>query len=177
MKSALLLGSLVLALGCQHGAVIPNCNPPCGIGFQCSLGMCQPDALALWTVTIEKGTIQERNAHHDAWDAFGGAPDPSACLTIAGQRTCTSTVRDSFLPMWFESLPPMTASTLLSSISVEIWDRDASFDDPICRRGEAVITKDDLAHGIWHFGCELGRVDVRLVPFQQAATAPSGRWQ
>ena len=176
MRKALLLGCLVLALGCQRGVVIPDCNPVCSTGFQCSLGTCQPDALSLWVVTVEKGVIQERNAHHDAWDAFGGAPDPSACLTISGQRTCTSTVRDSFQPTWFESLPPMTAGTLMSSISVEIWDRDASFDDPICRPGEALISKDDLARGNWHFGCELGSVEVKLTPYlQQAATAFSGR--
>lgn len=175
MRNALLIGSLLLILGCQRGVVIPDCNPMCAAGFQCSLGTCEPDALSLWIVTIEKGTIQERNAYHDAWDAFGGAPDPKACLTISGHRTCTSTVQDSFLPAWFESLPPKTAGTLMSSISAEIWDRDVSFDDAICRPGEALITKDDLARGSWQFGCQLGTVEVKLTPYRQLPATVSSR--
>lgn len=172
---AVLLSVLLATLGACHNQT--TCKPVCGVGFQCSLGACQPDPLGLWAVTIVNGTISQRDRDSEAWDVGGGLPDPKVCLTIGGQRTCTYVADDTVTPIWNKSLPPMTASVLLSTITVEIWDDDNLSNDPICGRSEAFITKQELARGLWRVGCPFGSIDVALVPHVLQAGVPSGQRQ
>jgi Ca2+-dependent lipid-binding protein len=68
----------------------------------------------------------------NAWDAFGGLPDPIvSVLSSAGYGT--STYRsDTLKPVWNETLiKNQTAAALKSEMTVTVTDSDSAFDDPV----------------------------------------------
>src|SRR5262245_31995324 len=77
-----------------------NCLAGCQRGFKCSVGACTLDPSGLWTLTVTSGKVATKSPAGEAWDALGGAPDPFVCLTIGTSRACTSTIKDSFQPVW-----------------------------------------------------------------------------
>ena len=125
---------------------------------------CEVVLSGLWNFTIVRGDVTERTPSGDSWDGFGGLPDPYVCVTIAGDRRCTSTVQDTLSPVWNASYPPVTATALLGGVRVEYWDEDVSVSDPICGAGLIPVTEGDLRSGTWGAGCTSGNIEVRLAP-------------
>lgn len=147
------------------GGVLPkSCASGCQTGFRCSSGECKIDPSSLWIITITDGTVSERDPANEAWDAFGGLPDPYACITINGTRSCTSTRQDTLKPRWNESLDPATSTALLSGIQVELWDEDVSSNDPICGKGLIALSESDIAEGQFSASCKTGSINARIAP-------------
>ncbi len=127
-----------------------SCIGGCQSGFKCSVGRCALDPSALWRLTVTSGKISTKTPGGDSWDAFGGAPDPYVCLTIGSNRTCTSTVQDSFTPVWNEIFPAATTTALLGGVTISIVDEDISNNDPISTTTLVPVTESNFLLGLWN---------------------------
>lgn len=139
-----------------------NCVTGCQRGYRCSAGTCSLDPAGLWRITVTSGTISTTDPTGSSWDSFGGAPDPFVCLTIAGQRSCTATIQDSFTPAWNEVFPAATATALLSGVTVEIVDSDIASNDEICRPGLVAIGEPTFLAGSFAAGCSGASIKATL---------------
>jgi hypothetical protein len=126
------------------------CSPACGRGFVCQNAACAVDPNALWAITVVDGTVAMRDAAGEAWDPFGGAPDPYFCLTadMVAQQ-CSGFVSDSFSPVWNHRFATtMRASSLLTSVVVQFVDYDdGSGDDPMQSTAPFRFAASDFAIG------------------------------
>ena len=162
-----------------NGSCVQGCTPSCGgkvcgpdgcgascgscsKGFKCGgAGSCDVDPSGLWALTITTGNVSEKDPSGSAWDFPGGLPDPFVCLTINGTRTCTSTAKDTLMPIWNETVTG-TAIALESGVIVEMWDEDVSVNDPICAKGTVPVTEANLKAGVWGAKCNYGNFSAVL---------------
>ena len=171
---ALLLGLLPILTSCgrDDGGVVPppgsgnagNCVTGCQRGYRCSAATCSLDPAGLWKITVTSGRIATTDPTGSSWDTFGGAPDPLVCLTIAGQRSCTAAIQDSFTPLWNEEFPLATATALLSGVTVEIIDSDIASNDDICRPTLTAISEATFLAGSLEVGCSVASIKATLRP-------------
>lgn len=140
-----------------------GCLTGCQRGFQCSNSRCTLDPTAQWVLTVTSGSVLDRKPSGDAWDPFGGLPDPFVCLTINGVRSCTSVQTDTVAPSWNESVPAATALALQAGVLVEFYDYDpTSSNDPICSAGTVSVDESNFSSGVWGAQCTSGRFSARL---------------
>lgn len=139
-----------------------NCATGCLRGYQCMSNACALNPSGLWQLTVTSGMIATQNQSGSAWDSFGGAPDPIACLTINGSRSCTTSRADTFTPSWNMSVGPMTATALLAGITAEILDEDVSINDTICAAGVVPVTQQNFLSGTWGASCNSGSFQATL---------------
>ena len=139
-----------------------SCLAGCLSGFKCSAGKCTLDPSALWRLTVTSGKVSTVTPAGDSWDAFGGAPDPYVCLTIGSSRSCTSTVRDSFQPVWNEVFPSATTTALLSGVTVSVVDEDISNNDQICGPNVVPVTETNFLLGTWKPTCTSAEFSATL---------------
>jgi len=141
-----------------------NCALGCNPGFKCSAGACALDPSGMWVMTVTSGKVSPQSPAGDAWDAFGGAPDPFVCLTIGTSRSCTRTAQDTFQPSWNERFPAATATAYLSGVTVSMVDEDLSSNDPICGPNVVPVKEGNFLLGQWTPVCEVGEFRVTLSP-------------
>ncbi len=140
-------GCMPCAAGYARPASAPNCT-------------CELDANARWVVTAVDATVPERDLTGASWDALGGLPDPKACATLGGVRTCTAAAPDTLRPAWGARLGSATAAELRAGVRLELLDEDLSSDDTICA-GTVAAADADLYAGTWTITCD-GGVSLRL---------------
>ena len=148
--------SLVWSVGgCGNESPGPNPNPnpidpkpmacgSCAAYEVCSSsGLCAINPSSSWFLAVGSAQIATTKSTGDAWDAFGGAPDPFVMLDARR----TSTVQDSFTPTWNEGAT-YTAGTLLNvGVSVQVLDEDVSANDTIGGPSQLVLKESDLRRG------------------------------
>lgn len=152
---------------CEYGrCVADNGNGGGGDGYQdpcayvncrewetCSAGICNFDTTSQWNVIAASGTVADHDPNGEAWDALGGAPDPYACMTVNGQKSCTSTKQDTFHPVWNERLFSRAgAGSLMGGIAVSYVDEDVSSNDVICS-GTVTVSKQNFNNGALTVNC------------------------
>lgn len=138
------------------------CGGACAPGFTCSANICSLDPSRLWLFTLTTGTVTEKHPDGDSWDTFGGLPDPQVCLTINGDRRCSSVKQDTLMPSWYETFPAQTATGLLGGIKVEYVDSDVSANDPICGTAVVEVDVDNFRSGRWGAHCNAGTISATL---------------
>lgn len=142
------------------GSCVMGCKP----GFKCSAGSCSLDPSGMWVLTVTSGKVATQSPAGEAWDAFGGAPDPFVCLTIGTARNCTRTQQDTFQPVWNERFPAATATALLSGVTASLVDEDLSSNDPICGPNVVPVKEGNFLLGQWTPVCDAGEFRVTLSP-------------
>ena len=90
-------------------------------------GRCGIDRERTWLFGVTDATIATKKPSGEAWDAFGGAPAPF--VTINGART--TTVQDSFSPVWNLGESFLAGTLLDEGVVVQVWDEDISNNDAI----------------------------------------------
>lgn len=128
----------------------PGTDPPrtCGTCLayeQCtSSGTCGINPNSTWFFAADSAVIKSTKSNGDAWDAFGGAPDPYVLLD--GRRTATK--QDTFTPDWQEGATYTATNLLNQGVTVQIIDDDVAAPDPI--GGPTVVrpAESDLRAGV-----------------------------
>lgn len=130
------------------GDPIPNPPRPCGSCLayeQCtSAGTCAINPNSTWFFAADSAVIASTKSNGDAWDAFGGAPDPY--LVLDGRRTTAK--QDTFTPSWQEGGTYTATNLLTQGVTVQVIDDDVAAPDPI--GGPTVVrpSESDLRAGV-----------------------------
>lgn len=108
----------------------------CGTGKTCSAGVCAVAPTARYDLLLFSATIPATKASGDAWDAFNGLPDPYAKIAAVEGATryegTTAVLTDTRLPSFNAVvLSNVPVSALKSSLRIDLYDDDVSFDDTI----------------------------------------------
>lgn len=124
-------------------------DPPRTCGSCLSYEQCMPSGScginlnATWFFAVDSARIASTKTTGDAWDAFGGAPDPYVVLDT--RRTTTQ--QDTFTPVWQEGATYTATNLLNQGVTVQVIDDDVAAPDPI--GGPTVVrpTEADLRRG------------------------------
>ena len=133
-----LASALALWLGACGGQtpgpdVPPPVDPPRTCGSCLSYEQCMPSGScginpnSTWFFAVDSARIASTKTTDDAWDAFGGAPDPYVVLDT--RRTTTQ--QDTFTPLWQEGATYTATNLLNQGVTVQVIDDDISAPDPI----------------------------------------------
>ncbi|RMH42234.1 MAG: hypothetical protein D6689_08790 [Deltaproteobacteria bacterium] len=94
----------------------------------CIDSLCQAAFGRIWTIIVVDGDMPSNNDSGEAWDAFGGAPDPFVEIQLNGSvLATTSEKQDTFSPAWNESVDANIPAG--SSLVFRAWDSDVSSND------------------------------------------------
>lgn len=96
------------------------------------------------TVTLVSFRINAKKPNGNAWDAFGGAPDPAITIRDARVSYPVFSANDTFQATPDVAAPEPFEMTPGNRIVLSAVDKDVVFDDPI---GTAVIRYQDLRRG------------------------------
>lgn len=97
---------------------------------------------AVVKVTLVSYSIEPKRPNGDAWDAFGGAPDPKVWLATPRVRhVLVKTASDTFTATPTATAPEPIELTRTAGFTIGADDEDTAFDDPI---GTAAVTLDDV---------------------------------
>lgn len=120
--------------GCGSGG---NVCMVCGPGFVCSgAGSCAVDPASRWSVVLGTLTVEPTRYDGEAWDAFGGAPDPFVGVVI-GSDTATplySGAGSDTFTVSFTADPVATnvrADALQAYLAFDVFDEDVSAHDVV----------------------------------------------
>ncbi len=105
---------------------------PCPNRLSCGYGVCDQLAdNAQFEIVIDHLQVSTTNSVGDAWDAFGGAPDPFVCVGSG----CTTYFEDTFTCNWsngtigYTNPVRFTGYELKQGVVMEVWDQDVSSHD------------------------------------------------
>jgi Ca2+-dependent lipid-binding protein len=98
-----------------------------------------------WVITIEGGTVSERNSEGNTWDAFGGSPDPFVILDVDGEQCTTRSKENTLTPVWNQECTFTIFSD--STWTIRVFDEDLENDDLIDRVAERTIPMSTLRDG------------------------------
>lgn len=116
----------------------------CGPGHLCRSGACVIDSASRWDLIVESATVHAQTASGEAWDAFGGAPDPFINIYVGGETMLagrTPTADDTFEATFDTRIPNQRADALRAFLSFQAIDEDATSDDII---GHCFVELGDL---------------------------------
>lgn len=111
-----------------------NNNGSCGTHFECDesemcvASRCREAAGRKYDFTLVSATLPTKDSNNEAWDAFGGAPDPFAILLVDDVEVCrTTAVADTFTPNWNKKCSATLYNS--STFAVLVYDEDVSSND------------------------------------------------
>ncbi|MFO0578881.1 MAG: C2 domain-containing protein [Polyangia bacterium] len=138
----------------------PNKCGSCASYEVCSTatGTCGINPSSTWVLGVDSARIASTKSNGDAWDAFGGAPDPF--VMIDGRQT--STQQDTFTPVWREGATYTAATLTGPGVSLTVYDEDVSANDVIGGPSTVRFTEADLRRGTLTIS-NLGRVQSLLL--------------
>lgn len=82
---------------CLSGTSASACNTngngcvDCGPDGACVAGVCMFDPASRWNIVLETVSVSTTNTLGEAWDAFGGAPDPFVEVRVGAGETLVGT--------------------------------------------------------------------------------------
>lgn len=118
----------------------------CSDGYTCDSIDCVVNPNVQWSVTLLDGDIAPLNPDGDAWDAFGGAPDPY--LEVVELDFTSANVANTLSPAWNETISTAELTTdLWQDLTFIMRDSDSIVDDLI---GECTVQLPDEAFGALH---------------------------
>lgn len=131
----------------------PSCNPQndtCGGETICIGSSCEPAFGRTYRVSIASLAVAAQNGDAEAWDAFGGAPDPYVVVFLNGTNVLqTAEAQDTFSPTYPDAVDLIIPAG--ARVTVEVWDGDVSDDDWIFGCVADPLTADFLRG--WGFEC------------------------
>lgn len=114
----------------EQGEVCQACGP----ATICENGVCIADSLSRWNLMLLSGTVAPTTPGGEAWDAFGGYPDPMLCF----RDQASGTVRDCSLAADNTTTPVWNLAMLMNrppqDLATSFWvmlDEDSVIDDEI----------------------------------------------
>lgn len=135
--------------GTPDAATQPACSPQndtCGGETICIVDACQPAFGRTYRLSIPQLTVAAQNADGEAWDAFGGAPDPFAIVYLNGSAVLqTAEAADIFSTSFSESADIVIPAG--AQVVVEVWDSDVSDNDWVTGCAADPLTADFLRGG------------------------------
>lgn len=136
-----LAGNAANACGAA-GRTCIDCGP---VGL-CSSGTCRTDPASRWNVIIEWLRVPMHDTNGDAWDAFGGLPDPFVRVYVGSESNfvgATSAASDTLEATFNARVATnQRADALRTYLSFEVMDEDVSSHDFI---GHCYVPVDDSA--------------------------------
>ena len=152
--SSVLLGLTLLGSACGRDTSgpgpDPNNPPPNQCGSCTAYELCNSatntcgiNPSSTWFLAMDRAQIVSTKSTGDAWDAFGGAPDPFMILDTRQ----TTTKQDTFTPSWQEGSTYTAATLTGSGVSVTVYDDDAASNDLIGGPSTVRFTEADLRRG------------------------------
>jgi hypothetical protein len=116
--------------GCTTHAQCATTTDVC-VGGACATGIGKT-----YKITIQTVTVPSTDPQGEAWDAFGGAPDPYVCMYLDGVNeavACSATVDDVFTATVNHTFEFDLHET--TKVRFLIWDEDVSDSDEIAWMG------------------------------------------
>lgn len=111
----------------------------CGPSRLCNGGACVVDPASRWNVVVLDLEMSSTKLTGEAWDAFGGAPDPYVVIGVgagdARQTARTATVQDAragglgYQATFNQQLSNVRADAIKSELRFDVFDEDVSSDD------------------------------------------------
>lgn len=149
-----LLGLTLLGGACGRDTSGPGPDPnnpppkPCGSCSAYELcnsatNTCEVNPSSTWFLAVERAQIASTKTTGDAWDVFGGAPDPFVLLDTRQ----TTTKQDTFTPSWQEGTTYTAATLTGPGVSITVYDEDAASNDLIGGPSTVRFTEADLRRG------------------------------
>ncbi len=149
LTRTLLSVSLGLTVACggrdpEGSGPPPNKCGSCASYEMClSSGVCGISPSSTWFFAAVSAQIATTKTTGDAWDAFGGAPDPF--VLIDGKKT--TTIQDTFMPTWNEGVTYTAATLINQGVTVQVLDEDVSQNDNIGGPSLVIPTESELRRG------------------------------
>ncbi len=136
---------------CQPGDTAQACGANgqvckvCSASETCVGGGCVAKVGVKWDVTVVKAMLSPGTS----WDnpPKNPPPDPYVTLTVGGQTKSTSSLNDTYTPVWDEYLLTDTTQNLSSSIHLVVGDADDFWKDDIIADCTINLTPLDLVLG------------------------------
>ena len=164
-----LLGLCLLVSACGNDTPgpgqDPNTPPPNKCGSCASYEMCNSatntcsiNPNSTWFLAVENAKIASTKTTGEAWDAFGGAPDPFVMIDLRK----TTTKQDTFSPTWGEGATYTAATLTGTGVSLSVYDEDVSANDSIGGPSTVRLTEADFRRGLITI-TKLGQVDSLLL--------------
>lgn len=153
--SSALLGLALLGSACGRDTSGPGPdpgNPPpkqcgsCAAYEVCNTATntCGVNPSSTWFLSMDRAQIASTKSTGEAWDPFGGAPDPFVILDARQ----TSTKQDTFTPSWQEGTTYTAATLTGPGVSIAVYDEDpTSSNDLIGGPSTVRFTEADLRRG------------------------------
>jgi hypothetical protein len=93
----------------------------------CMSGSCVPAYGRVYKLFIANGSMPEKTAQNEAWDSFGGLPDPLVSAFLNTNHVFDTTYKsDTLSPIWIES-DTVTIPTG-SKLQLDVYDSDIDVD-------------------------------------------------
>jgi len=162
-------GGSAAGTGAGTGSFSEECltHADCGSGLVCVSSACQSAFPRTYVFGFRSATVAKYKSSGSSWDIAGGAPDPQARLQIDGKVVCsTSTVQDSFDPVWNEACEAEVFQT--TEVILALWDMDGAAHDEIggidlgTPMLDSVIKAGRISGSTSHSLIDALRVDVSL---------------
>ncbi|MBX3183684.1 MAG: hypothetical protein KIT72_06140 [Polyangiaceae bacterium] len=137
---------------------------PCPNHLSCGYGCDQLADNAQFEIVIDHLRVSTRNGAGEAWDAFGGAPDPFVCVGSG----CTTYFEDTFTCNWSDGTiggsSPVRFSgyDLKRGVVMEVWDKDVSSNDLMGRTTLYFSEYSSFGYATGPFGAGVLEVEFRL---------------
>lgn len=152
--SSVLLGLTLLGGACGRDTSGPGPdpnNPPpkqCGSCSAYELcnsatNTCEINPSSTWFLAADRAQIASTKTTGDAWDVFGGAPDPYVILDTLQ----TTAKQDTFTPSWQQGTTYTAATLTGPGVSIAVYDEDSANDDLIGGPSTVRFTDADLRRG------------------------------
>lgn len=107
-----------------------SAHAECDASEVCIANRCREAAGRKYDFTFVSATVPTQTSSKEAWDAFGGAPDPFAVLLVDDVEVCrTAVALDTFTPSWNKKCSATLYNS--STFTVHIYDEDVSAHDYI----------------------------------------------
>lgn len=128
----------------------------CGARGVCEQASCEIDPESRWDVVALDAEVPSVNADGNAWDPFGGLPDPFARMLDAddAELAKTGTRSNTPTPVWGQVIAADVRAGDLASFVFEVLDADTDADDTFgrCSLG-AVLSYDDFDGTVQVLSC------------------------
>ena len=116
----------------------------------CMSGTCVPAFGRVYKLFIANGSMPEKTSTNEAWDPFGGLPDPLVSVSLNTAHVFDTTYKsDTLSPIWIESATVSIPTG--SKLTLDVWDSDTDVDGKMFSCANVSLTADLLRkHGGAH---------------------------
>jgi hypothetical protein len=143
----------------------------CGTHRTCGDGGCVVSETSRWDVVAIDGVVPEQDGAGEAWDPWGGLPDPFVRMSVTDDPETivrdSVVVSDTTTPSWLDPvLTDVPARALEPGIQISVFDDDYDYNDPM---GQCLVevTEEHFDDTPFEVRCEDGvgwTISLRIRP-------------